>query len=308
MEDERTSSKAVLAALRALQDKIRRLESERAEAVESARRSKHALRELVASQSASAVSADASVRSAYSRLGADHAALESAHSSTLRRLEAAERTAAESRNDALRQTARADAGEAQTNDALRRCAVAEERAVRFAGEVRDFELAQSLASQAPQLSDARDVADALRQLLDLKLEMRSGRRKSRRAAEDARAAPETEPAKPRRALKMKAAGEPRAAKVVLRRRPSAAAAAREADAGPRRTRPAFKVATPAARRACAAPRLHAPIDAAALPWVPASNQGTSFNLMAAVSYALKRAHDPDQVRALTAIAEAHRRR
>ncbi|KAJ1456184.1 hypothetical protein M885DRAFT_564395 [Pelagophyceae sp. CCMP2097] len=229
MEDERTSSKAVLAALRALQDKIRRLESERAEAVESARRSKHALRELVASQSASAVSADASVRSAYSRLGADHAALESAHSSTLRRLEAAERTAAESRNDALRQTARADAGEAQTNDALRRCAVAEERAVRFAGEVRDFELAQSLASQAPQLSDARDVADALRQLLDLKL-------------------------------------------------------------------------------ACAAPRLHAPIDAAALPWVPASNQGTSFNLMAAVSYALKRAHDPDQVRALTAIAEAHRRR
>ncbi|KAH8045737.1 hypothetical protein JL720_16579 [Aureococcus anophagefferens] len=131
--EKTTSSRAVLAALRALQDKIARLEGERAEAVNSTKEMRHQLREMELKVESHRLDGaeESRLRSAYERLASEAASRTRPCS---RRKTASARSSGSSRRDARETTLRArrveeELDEAQRNGATPRV-TPEERALR----------------------------------------------------------------------------------------------------------------------------------------------------------------------------------
>ena len=251
--EKTTSSRAVLAALRALQDKIARLEGERAEAVHATQELRSRLRDAearldgVGGASPAAGRGDEldELREAQHRLEREFAARDAAAA-------AAERRAAES--DRLARSAAERAARAEEE-----LAAARARPASDARKVRKLEkrLDEARAPDTRHAKKVRKLEAKLRtaeRLLETVLQMN-------KLLVEGQAPPPPPRARPQRRARRAASVPP----------------------------PPPRARSPLAKARRRAPRPPPPRDdGRPLPWVPSSDGGVSFNLAAACQYALRK--------------------
>ena len=246
--EKTTSSRAVLAALRALQDKIARLEGERAEAVHATSELRARLREAEARLDSAGIEPTPvrgggdeldKLREAQHRLEREYTERDAA-------AKAAERRAAESEHRAKQAAARAAKAE---------------------------ELLAASRSSKPA-----DASKYMRKIAKLEKKLRTAERlletvlqMNKLLVEGQASVPPAPPPRPRVPPSPPARARPR-------RR------ARRTQPPPPRVRSRSPLSKPKRRSRSPRPR----DEARPLPWVPSSDGGVSFNLAAACQYALRR--------------------
>ena len=299
--EKTTSSRAVLAALRALQDKIARLEGERAEAVNSTKEMRHQLREMELKVESHRLDGaeESRLRSAYERLASEAASKDAAMLAAENRARAAERRLLEREARARETTLRARRVEEELDEAQRNGAtphVTPEERARYEDELAESASRRSAAEKKCAKLEAKlrtserilETLIAMNKLLVNEKEADVDLDGVAREARAARLSPDRDreprrrsPAPARRAAPKKATSALRAVRSAVDRAAAAAAAA-----PPRRAAPKKRVV----KRRPPPPRDD--VEAKPLPWVPSSDGGVSFNLAAACNYALRKTQQP----------------
>ena len=246
--EKTTSSRAVLAALRALQDKIARLEGERAEAVHATSELRARLREAEARLDSAGIEPTPvrgggdeldELREAQHRLEREYTERDAA-------AKAAERRAAESEHRAKQAAARAARAE---------------------------ELLAASRSSKPA-----DTSKYMRKIAKLEKKLRTAERLLETVLQMNKLLVEGQAPPPPPSPRVRTQPPPPPARARPRRR------ARRTQPPPPRVRSRSPLSKPKRRSRSPRPR----DEARPLPWVPSSDGGVSFNLAAACQYALRR--------------------
>lgn len=311
---EATSSRAVLAALRALQEKIRRLESERSEAIEESKLYKDQLRELQERSGADAL------RQAYDRVVDERSALERRLATAQTAAEEAEAKYRDAEQRRLSEVQRASDVERRLRDAERSVseslAKSAELSARAAAWGNGAAINSAVATDAARAADLETLLEAMVAMSKLLVsDFRAATNggvplpptdaptstdvvdNARAALADAKAALDA------------ARTTPPVARVRRRRKATATKPSHVPPPPPHHKRPISRRSVgkppPPPPRPQPLPKHRRNFKKPDIPWVPSStNDAISYNLLAACNYALRKVRRSRHVGPPTAIPSA----